>query len=120
MKVIFSYVLDKVFVLSLFNILSFLFSIYVHFGRTRYEMHIRINLHYESDCILSACVYAYDRIAAHTHIHIQMLIEGRLSIAIRLLIHFLFQFIQHDCQLSSTTAATHHHICHILISNNTC
>jgi hypothetical protein len=30
-------------------------------------MHIRTNLHYESDCILSACVCAYDRIAAHIH-----------------------------------------------------
>lgn len=30
-------------------------------------MHICTNLHYESDCILSACVCAYDRIAAHTH-----------------------------------------------------
>lgn len=38
-------------------------------GRTWYEMHIRTNLHYESDCILSAYVYAYDMIAAHTHIY---------------------------------------------------
>ncbi len=30
-------------------------------------MHIRINLHYESDCILSACVCTYDRIAAYIH-----------------------------------------------------
>ncbi len=61
-----------------------------HFERTRSKMHIRTNLYYESDCILSACVCAYDRIAVHTHIHIQMLIGGRLSIAIRLLIHFSF------------------------------
>jgi hypothetical protein len=53
-------------------------------------MHIRTNLHYESDCILSACVCAYDRIAAHTHTHIQMLIGGRLSIAIRLFTHAFF------------------------------
>lgn len=51
-------------------------------------MHIRTNLHYESDCILSACVCAYDRIAAHTHTDV----NRGTPFDHRSLIHSLFSF----------------------------
>lgn len=66
--------------------ISLTFVLYMHI----LEGHICTNLHYESDCILSACVYVYDRIAAHTHIHTD--VNRRTPFDRHSFVHLLFLF----------------------------